>query len=265
MNGLLERMSRRTGRLVKLVLLCLTLMSGLVLEGAVPAWASGTAQLTYTFGGTHQAELTKKKSNKKSKSKKKKTDKKANNKSDNKSDSKADPQSGDPYGYLPDHSTDDRAHDSDAGHSEHDSKAGHYEEDHPSPGSSSSDLTGNALEIDEDGEYTSKDEVAAYIFMFDCLPSNFITKNEAKELGWVSSEGNLWKVAPGKSIGGDRFGNYEGTLPEKKGRRYTECDIDTDGSYRGSKRIVFSNDGLVFYTEDHYETFEQLWPEDFGL
>ena len=113
--------------------------------------------------------------------------------------------------------------------------------------------------VTEDGTYTSKDEVAAYIHQFGHLPSNFITKKEAKALGWVSNEGNLGEVAPGKSIGGDYFGNYEGQLPEAKGRSYTECDIDSTGGYRGAKRIIFSNDGLIFYTEDHYNTFEQLY------
>lgn len=117
-------------------------------------------------------------------------------------------------------------------------------------------------ELPESGEYTSKDEVALYLHLYGHLPSNFITKQEAKELGWVSSEGNLGEVAPGKSIGGDYFGNYEGLLPEAEGREYHECDIDTDGGYRGAKRIVFSNDGLIFYTEDHYETFELLYGEE---
>lgn len=117
-------------------------------------------------------------------------------------------------------------------------------------------------EITEDGTYTSKEEVAGYIVLYGYLPDNFITKKEAKALGWVSSEGNLGEVAPGKSIGGDYFGNFEGSLPEKEGRDYHECDIDSDGGYRGAKRIVYSNDGLVYYTEDHYETFELLYGEE---
>lgn len=116
--------------------------------------------------------------------------------------------------------------------------------------------------IDKDGTYTSKEEVAAYLNEYGHLPSNFITKKQAKKLGWVSSEGNLGKVAPGKSIGGDYFGNYEGNLPEAKGRDYYECDIDSTGKYRGAKRIVYSNDGLIYYTEDHYETFELLYGEE---
>ena len=116
--------------------------------------------------------------------------------------------------------------------------------------------------IDEDGTYTSKEDVALYIYEYGHLPDNFITKKEAKALGWVGKEGNLAEVAPGMSIGGDYFGNYEGILPEEDGRDYYECDIDSDGGYRGAKRIVFSNDGLIYYTEDHYESFELLYGEE---
>ena len=116
--------------------------------------------------------------------------------------------------------------------------------------------------ISEDGTYTSKEEVAEYLHTYGQLPSNFIKKKAAQKLGWVSKEGNLWEVAPGMSIGGDYFGNYEGTLPEAEDRDYYECDIDFDGSYRGAKRIVYSNDGLIYYTEDHYETFELLYGEE---
>ena len=117
-------------------------------------------------------------------------------------------------------------------------------------------------EITEDGEYSSKDEVALYIHLFEHLPDNYITKNEAKDLGWVSSRGNLWDVAPGKSIGGDRFGNREGLLPDKKNRKYYECDVDYEGGYRGDDRIIYSNDGLVYYTGDHYQTYELLYGEE---
>ena len=113
----------------------------------------------------------------------------------------------------------------------------------------------------EDGAYTSKEDVARYIYIYGRLPSNFITKKEAEELGWQG--GSLEPYAPGKCIGGSRFGNYEGLLPEKDGRVYTECDIDTLGAdKRGAKRIVFSNDGLIYYTGDHYESFELLYGED---
>ena len=115
--------------------------------------------------------------------------------------------------------------------------------------------------IAEDGSYTSKEDVALYIHTYGHLPDNFITKNEARELGW--SGGSLEPYAEGCCIGGDRFGNREGRLPDAAGRSYTECDIDTLGAAsRGAKRIVFSNDGLIYYTEDHYETFELLYGEE---
>lgn len=114
------------------------------------------------------------------------------------------------------------------------------------------------LAIDEDGTYTSKDDVALYLDTYGRLPGNFITKKEAQDLGW--SGGSLEPYAPGKCIGGNRFGNYEGILPDAPGRTWTECDIDTLGAEkRGAKRIVFSNDGLIYYTEDHYETFTLLY------
>ena len=112
--------------------------------------------------------------------------------------------------------------------------------------------------LPEDGAYTTKEDVALYIHTYGHLPDNFITKREAQNLGWPG--GDLEPYAPGMCIGGSRFGNYEGLLPEAEGRIYTECDIDTLGAKsRGAKRIVFSNDGLIYYTGDHYESFELLY------
>lgn len=119
--------------------------------------------------------------------------------------------------------------------------------------------------IDEDGHYTSKEEVALYIHTYGKLPSNYISKDEAEDLGWKKKDGEagqLHVVAPGMSIGGSYFGNYEGLLPEKKGRKYYECDINYVKGNRGAERIVYSNDGLIFYTGDHYESFEQLYPQE---
>ena len=117
-----------------------------------------------------------------------------------------------------------------------------------------------SAKIAEDGLYTSKEDIALYIHTYGHLPANFITKAEAKALGWGDKYGSVDDAAPGKSIGGDRFSNREGLLPKKKGRTYTECDIGTMGKKsRGARRIVFSNDGLVYYTGDHYETFELLY------
>ena len=115
------------------------------------------------------------------------------------------------------------------------------------------------VQVEKGLNYSTKDEVAAYIHEFLELPPNYISKKEAQDLGWDNSKGNLWKVTNKKSIGGDRFGNREGLLPEADTRKYYECDINYRGGYRGAERIVYSNDGLIFYTDDHYKTFEKLF------
>ena len=107
--------------------------------------------------------------------------------------------------------------------------------------------------------YTDPYDVADYLHAYGELPPNFITKNEAKALGWDSAEGNLWDVAPGKSIGGDRFGNRERLLPEASGRTWYECDVNYAGGYRGAERVLYSSDGLIYYTDDHYESFTPLY------
>lgn len=114
--------------------------------------------------------------------------------------------------------------------------------------------------IDEAGSYTTKEDVSLYLYTYGHLPENFITKSEARALGW--SGGGLDDFDYGKCIGGDRFGNNEGLLPEANGRKYYECDIDTlHADDRGPKRIVFSNDGLIYYSGDHYDSFELLYGE----
>lgn len=114
--------------------------------------------------------------------------------------------------------------------------------------------------VDEDGEYDSRDKLALYIHTYGHLPKNFVTKAEAEAAGW--SGGSVEKVLPGMCIGGDRFGNREGLLPKAEGRVWTECDVNTRGKKaRGSERIVFSNDGLIYYTADHYDSFELLYGE----
>lgn len=105
--------------------------------------------------------------------------------------------------------------------------------------------------------YYDVKNVVLYLDAYGELPPNYITKNEARDLGWEG--GSVEDYLEGAAIGGDRFGNYEGILPEADGRAYTECDIDTDGyPSRGSRRLVFSNDGLYFYTSDHYESFDEV-------
>ena len=111
--------------------------------------------------------------------------------------------------------------------------------------------------LDEDGSYTTAEDVCAYLLQYGRLPANFITKKQAQALGWEG--GSLEKIAPGKCIGGDYFGNYEGLLPKAPGRKWTECDINTLGKRsRGPERLIFSNDGLIYYTGDHYESFQLL-------
>lgn len=123
------------------------------------------------------------------------------------------------------------------------------------------DTTGVAPAIDEEGFYYSAEDVALYLYTYGRLPENFITKSEARKLGWEG--GNVEKYAPDCAIGGDKFGNREELLPVASGRQYYECDIDTHGEKsRGAKRIVFSNDGLIYYTDDHYESFVLLYGEE---
>lgn len=113
----------------------------------------------------------------------------------------------------------------------------------------------------EDGWYSSKEDVALYLHLYGRLPDNFVSKADAQAAGWTG--GNVERyTGEGTAIGGSRFGNYEELLPKAEGRTYQECDIDTVGaSSRGAKRIVFSNDGLIYYTDDHYESFELLYGE----
>lgn len=111
----------------------------------------------------------------------------------------------------------------------------------------------SANAVAKDGWYYDKDRVVAYIRTYGRLPGNYITKNQARQLGWQG--GPLEPYAPGKAIGGDHFGNYERQLPNG---RWRECDIDTKGRPRGAKRIIFSEDKRFYYTSDHYQTFERI-------
>ncbi|MEH7856477.1 ribonuclease domain-containing protein, partial [Bacillus thuringiensis] len=105
---------------------------------------------------------------------------------------------------------------------------------------------------------TGFDEVAQYIKQNKKLPDNFITKDQAEALGWVNRDGNLHRVAPGKSIGGDIFENRKKQLPDVPGRTWYEADINYISGYRGNDRIVYSSDGLIYKTSDHYKTFTEI-------
>lgn len=112
------------------------------------------------------------------------------------------------------------------------------------------------------GPITEPQEIVNYLAKYGRLPDNFITKKEARALGWDNYYNYVGDVAPGKSIGGDYFGNYDGKLPSKKGRKWYECDTGYKGRKRTASRLLYSTDGLYYYTEDHYNTFTQMFPEE---
>ena len=115
------------------------------------------------------------------------------------------------------------------------------------------------ISVSKDGEYTDKDSVALYIHIYGKVPSNYITKTKARNAGWVAEKGNLASVLPGKSIGGGGFYNDDNMMPDARGREWFECDIDYQGGFRNAKRLVYSNDGLIYYTDDHYKTFQRVY------
>ena len=119
-------------------------------------------------------------------------------------------------------------------------------------------------EVEYGYDYYGAEEVALYLHAFWELPPNYITKDEAQNMGWDSREGNLWDVAYGFVIGGDVFGNREGLLPDDGVRTWYECDVNYAGGYRGAERVLFSSDGLIYYTGDHYETFELMYEGWYG-
>ena len=186
------------------------------------------------------------------------TDKDDNDLQADTDDSSGDIQADDESDYSDDDADDP---DEDAAVSQSDSNSGKQ-----SAGKSGSQNNGKTSgkssgSIKKNGSYTTKEDVALYLNTYGKLPSNFITKKQARKLGW--SGGSLEPYAPGKCIGGDEFANYEGVLPEDFGRTYYECDIDTLGAKkRGAKRIVFSDDGLIYYTDDHYESFTLLYGQE---
>ena len=112
------------------------------------------------------------------------------------------------------------------------------------------------------GPMEAAQELADYLFVHGELPDNFVTKREAQEMGWQTIYRNPGDISPGLAIGGDYFGNYQRLLPVVKGRKYYEADCFYNGGRRNEYRIIFSNDGHVWYTGDHYNTFIELFPSD---
>lgn len=114
-------------------------------------------------------------------------------------------------------------------------------------------------QLEKDGTYTDKEDVIRYIHEYGHLPSNYITKKEARDLGWSDGADNLSEVAPGKNIGGDEYNNADKMLPEEEGRVFYECDVNVEPGERGEEKVIYTNDGQIFYTGDNMETFEQVY------
>ena len=110
------------------------------------------------------------------------------------------------------------------------------------------------------GPMDEAQKLADYIFEHGELPENFITKKEAQARGWQDQYRYVGDIEPGLCIGGDYFGNYERKLPVVKGRKYYEADCFYQGGPRNEYRIIYSTDGHVWFTGDHYETFVELFP-----
>lgn len=115
--------------------------------------------------------------------------------------------------------------------------------------------TASAVSVAQGEAYYDLEHVVLYLDAFGTLPPNYITKKEAQALGWEG--GTVEDFQEGAAIGGTYYGNYEGTLP--KGCEYHECDLDTHPhKKRGAKRLVYSDDGRYYYTDDHYEHFREV-------
>ncbi|WP_340609603.1 ribonuclease domain-containing protein [Xenorhabdus bharatensis] len=105
---------------------------------------------------------------------------------------------------------------------------------------------------------TEQHRVANYLKQHHKLPDYYITKKQARRLGWEPRKGNLCEAVPGKAIGGDRFTNREHSLPDEAGRQWFEADVNYRCGSRGSDRLLYSNDGLIYLTLDHYNHFTRL-------
>jgi hypothetical protein len=104
---------------------------------------------------------------------------------------------------------------------------------------------------------TDEETVVDFVRQNNRLPDYYTTKDQARKLGWKPETGNLCDVLPGRAIGGDRFGNRENKLPKNKSRKYFEADLNYNCGRRGTDRLIYSSDGLIFITKDHYKTFQK--------
>jgi len=121
-----------------------------------------------------------------------------------------------------------------------------------SPDSQNTSENSSAQSIEQ---LTEEKTVINYIKQNHRLPDYYITKNEARKLGWNASKGNLCEVLPGRAIGGDKFGNRENQLPQ--GGKYYEADVNYNCGNRNADRIIFTRNGEVYLTKNHYKSFEK--------
>ncbi|MEJ5106364.1 ribonuclease domain-containing protein [Chryseobacterium sp. MYb328] len=115
--------------------------------------------------------------------------------------------------------------------------------------------TGNSSAQVSIEKLTEEKTVISYVKENHKLPDYYITKNEARKQGWNPSKGNLCEVLPGKAIGGDKFGNRERRLPD--GDKYFEADVNYDCGGRNADRIIYTKNGDVYLTKNHYKSFEK--------
>ncbi|RWR03629.1 hypothetical protein ED28_01180 [[Pantoea] beijingensis] len=105
---------------------------------------------------------------------------------------------------------------------------------------------------------TQQQRVARYLQQHQQLPDYYLTKNQARRQGWDPAKGNLCSLLPGKAIGGDRFSNREGLLPVQRGRIWFEADVNYQCGHRNADRLLYSSDGLIFVSTDHYRSVKKV-------
>lgn len=115
----------------------------------------------------------------------------------------------------------------------------------------------DAQTIQEGSPYTTAEDVIVYLALYGALPPNYLTTAEAQALGW-DGKGDLWAVKEGACIGGDDFGNLAGLLPSAEGRSWKQCDVNYAGGARGNERLVYSSDGLFYYSADRFSSFTEV-------
>ncbi len=89
------------------------------------------------------------------------------------------------------------------------------------------------------------------------LPDNYHSESDLRALGWKQGDSPV-KFAPEKMVTRGEYENMNGHLPDAPGRVWYEADINYYSGKRNGHRILWSNDGLLFVTYDHYRTFIEV-------